>query len=153
MSEERPPAGPVEGHAAGARGADARRRAEFLLTMGAIYDGLIARAGADGETFDRIEAQAVELGRETCRELLPHRLDAEERRRLAAAGPDCPTCGRPARTTAEARERRLETSAGVVAYRRLHGYCDRCRSSFSPSGPSAGHPGAGRVGAAGPQDL
>ena len=88
-----------------------------------------------------VEAQAMELGREASRELMAHRLEAEDR---AVGGPQrCPDCGHKLRYRNGPRPRGLETCAGVVPYERRHACCDRCRTSFSPGGQTAEDPAPG----------
>jgi len=126
-----------------------RRRDEsreaFLDRMGKLYDAMTARAGAaSGDTFDDIEEQA-ERGAAACgRALVEARLTAEEEAQPAEAA--CPTCGRPMRFLRRPAERNLETCSGAARYRRRHAACDRCRESFSPSGPPAEDPPPGAVG-------
>ena len=120
-------------------GRDESREA-FLERMGRTYDEMMARSGS-GDTFDDIEEQALRIGREVERSLLEGRLAAEEKARPGAVA--CPKCGRPMRSMGEPLERNLETVSGVARYRRRHAVCDRCRVSFSPSGPPAEDPPPG----------
>lgn len=112
------------------------RRRRFLDKAGELYDRMVSgvRAGT-GESFDEIESEASDMGREFSVELLRARLEVEE----GSEGGDieCPECGSSMRLTAEAGERNLETTNGVVNYSRRHAICDRCGGSFSPSGQKA----------------
>lgn len=123
----------------------------FLRRMGDLYDQMMARVGAQGETFDDIEELALRLGRQASQELMAQRLDGEEQCQPQAGV--CTRCGGSLRHTREPKERNLETCAGVVQYQRRHAYCDRCRASFSPSGPAPDDPAAGGFQPAGPQDM
>lgn len=119
-------------------------REAFLRRAAAWYDAMAAGAGPEsGDVFDDIEEQAEEMGREATRELLRARLAAEE-----AAQPEetpCPKCGGAMRRPSKGGARNLETASGCVSYERRHAICDRCRASFSPSGPPVENPPPGPV--------
>ena len=118
-------------------------REAFMAEAGRRYDALLARAGG-ADKFDDIEEQALEAGEGLIRQLLAERLAAEARLDGARTAV-CPECGQPMRRPAGEAGRRLKTRAGEVQYQRRHAICDRCRTSFSPSGPTAGDSGAGAV--------
>jgi len=124
----------------GARNED---RKQFLKEAARRYDELIGRAGKAGETFDDIEQDAEQMGRELIGELLTARLAAEAEREAQTIR--CPGCGRPMRRVKRAAPRHLDTASGPVRYQRRHAICDRCGASFSPSGPSAEDPAPGRI--------
>ena len=120
-------------------------REAFLAEARRLYDEMISRAGpASGDTFDEIEEQAEGAGRQRILRLLKERLAAEAKAEGAEVA--CPKCGRPMRRPKKASARNLDTASGTVRYERRHAICDRCEASFSPSGPTAENPGAGRVG-------
>jgi hypothetical protein len=112
------------------------RREAFLREAGRLYDEAMSRAGGErAERFDDLEEQAEESGRKMARELLANRLAAEEE-----AMPEkvmCPECGGPMRRPKKRALRNLDTFSGPVRYERQHAICDRCKRSFSPSGPPA----------------
>lgn len=126
-------------------------REEFLRRAGELYDEMMARAGADGQTFDDIEELALKLGRRASQELMAKRLGAEEHK--GRQPQVCPRCGHQLRWASKPEERNLETSAGVVRYERRHAFCDRCRESFSPAGLEADDPQARGVEPSGPEDM
>ena len=114
-------------------------REEFLKEAGRLYDQMLARTGpATGDTFDDMEVQAETIGKKMVLKLLKDRLRAEEK----AQSEDvlCPKCGQPMRRPKTAQPRHLDTASGPVPYARRHAICDRCRESFSPSGPTLGDP-------------
>jgi len=121
-------------------------REAFLAEARRLYDEMILRAGpSSGDTFDDMEEQAEGAGRKLILKLLKERLAAE-----AKAEPEaviCAKCGQPMRRPKEASQRNLDTASGTVPYERRHAICDRCDASFSPSGPAAENPAAGRIGA------
>jgi hypothetical protein len=127
-------------------GSSDKDREAFLAEARRLYDEMISRAGAaSGDTFDDMEEQAEAGGRKLILKLLKERLAAE-----AKAEPEtvvCAKCGKPMRRPKESSARNLDTASGTVRYQRLHAICDRCESSFSPSGPAAQNPAAGRIGA------
>ena len=128
-----------------------QEREAFLRKMAELYDQMLEHVGVEGESFDEIEEQALGMGKEASRELMAHRLSAEE-----AGGQElrrCPRCGHPLRRPGNATPRNLETCAGVVPYERRHAYCDRCRQSFSPSGQTAEDSAPGLLQPPDPQDL
>ena len=112
-----------------------KRREEFLRDAAQLYDEMISRAGRTGDKFDEIEEQAEEVGRKIARELLADRLAAEEQ--TVPEKIPCPICGGPMRRPKKKGPRKLDTFSGPVSYERRHAICDRCHSSFSPSGPPA----------------
>lgn len=119
--------------------ADAKDREEFLKKAGRLYDEMMSRAGpASGDTFDDIEVQAEGAGGEFILRLLAQRLAAEQAAQQETIA--CPQCGRPMRRPKDASPRNLDTASGTVHYERTHAICDRCKTSFSPSGPSAEDP-------------
>jgi hypothetical protein len=113
-------------------------REEFLRQAGKLFDELLARTGATGETFDDIEVQAKTIGTELARKLLQARLLAEEQAHNEPVL--CPQCGRQMRRLPTGGARNLDTTSGPVHYARRHAICDHCRESFSPSGPPAEDP-------------
>jgi hypothetical protein len=120
-------------------------REAFLRQAGKLYDAMIGRAGpASGDTFDDIEEQAEEAGRQLILKMLRERLDAEAKAEPEAA--ICAKCGRPMRRPKAASERNLDTASGTVPYQRRHAICDRCQASFSPSGQAAEDTGARGIG-------
>lgn len=154
MADER-----QEAHSSAGHGEDLPAEAEvaggereaFLQRMAQLYDRMMARLGAEGESFDDIEELALKLGREASQELMSRRLGAEEGR---GSQPQlCPRCGHRLRRPEPPAERKLDTCAGTVAYRRRHAICDRCRTSFSPSGPEAQDTGPGGLKPPGAQDM
>lgn len=140
---------------------EAQRREQFLSKAAKLYDEqmLSRRGGArvgpehagSGESFDDIEQQAMAAGRQLSRMLMEDRLAAQEQ-----ALPEqvrCAGCGRPMRRSPNGMPRNLDTCSGTVRYRRRHAVCDRCRASFSPSGPPAGDSAPGPLEPESPQDL
>jgi hypothetical protein len=122
----------------------ADEREAFLKKAGEIYDRIVGVAGPElGESFDQIEERVEAAGRELQRALLGRRLAAETQAEPQAV--PCPQCGQPMRRPAAPVPRHLDTCSGPVVYARRHAICDRCGKSFSPAGPSAGHPGPGGV--------
>ena len=125
-------------------GSPGKGREAFLKEAGELYDAMISRAGpASGDTFDDIEAQGEAAGRRLVLKLLKERLEAEARREAESVV--CAKCGRPMRRPKGLGQRRLDTASGTVPYERPHAICDRCGVSFSPAGPAAEDPGAGRI--------
>jgi DNA-directed RNA polymerase subunit RPC12/RpoP len=112
------------------------RKRRFLEKAGELYDRMVSggRAGS-GESFDEIESEASDMGREFSVELLRARLEVEERSEGGEI--ECPRCGSSMRRLAKAGERNLESICGVVNYSRRHAICDKCGGSFSPSGQKA----------------
>ena len=114
-------------------------RKEFLKEAGTLYDQMLARTGpATGDTFDDMEVQAETVGRQRVLKLLRDRLKAEEKAQSEQVL--CPKCGRPMRRPQAGQPRHLDTASGPVRYARRHAICDRCRESFSPSGPPTEDP-------------
>ncbi len=112
------------------------RKRRFLEKAGELYDRMVSggRPGS-GESFDEIESDAFNMGREFSVELLRARLEVEEG--CEGGQIECPQCGASMRRLDKAGERNLETTSGVVNYSRRHAICDRCGGSFSPSGQKA----------------
>jgi len=125
-------------------------REAFMSRAGELYDEMISRAGS-GDTFDDIEEQAEGVGRKLILKALRDRLAVEEK-----ALPDtirCPKCGARMRQPHDAKPRNLDTASGAVHYERRHAICDRCGTSFSPSGPRPEDPTSGRIEPSGSQGL
>ena len=121
-----------------------RSREAFLQEAGRLYDEMMSRAGsASGDTFDDIEEQAEGAGRKLILKLLRERLAAEEKAQGETI--PCRECGRPMRRPEAPKPRNLDTASGTVHYERRHAICDRCQTSFSPSGPTPEDPASGRI--------
>ena len=114
---------------------------EFLRLAGELYDQIAQPKPA--ETFDQIEQQAVQAGKELTGHLMEARLRREDQQAQAhAQAVRCPRCQKPMRLQDPAARRRLRTTAAQVEYRRAHWVCDGCGFSFSPGGPKASDTGA-----------
>jgi len=121
-----------------------RDRDAFLAEAERLYDEMISRAGpASGDTFDDIEEQAEGAGRKLILRLLRERLRAEKEAEPERI--ECSKCGARMRRPDREMPRNLDTASGQVNYERRHAICDRCRTSFSPSGPSVENTAPGRV--------
>jgi hypothetical protein len=129
------------------------RREAFLRAAARAYDEAMVRAGGERPgRFDDMEEQAEEEGRKVARQLLADQLaEAEEAAEKKVVC--CPECGEPMRRPKKKALRNLDTFSGTVRYERRHAICDRCRTSFSPSGPFAGDSAAGSIGTVQSQGL
>lgn len=88
--------------------------------------------------FIEIEDEACEVADALAQEVM--RLMAA-RQAEAVSGPAdacCPGCGRMVKP-ADSEARHLRTRRGDVAWQEPSYYCRRCRKSFFPSVPGAGH--------------